>query len=117
VSEASELLGVECDLRLDDYVDTAQPTAIAQLCLIAREAITNAVRHGHAQRIVVHLTRVGDQSVLSLEDDGVGIGEIDKPLEGLGLRSMRYRAKMIGGKLDVVRTRTGTTVRCCWRDA
>jgi signal transduction histidine kinase len=116
LSEASELLGVSCELELVDYIDNAQPSAIAQLCLIAREAITNAVRHGHAQRIVVRLSRAGVQSVLSVEDDGVGIGDIDKPLEGLGLRSMRYRAKMIDGNLDIVRTRSGTTVQCSWSD-
>lgn len=117
VSEASELLGVRCELKLEDFNDNAQPAAIAQLCLIAREAITNAVRHGHAQHIIVRLARQGVQSVLSVEDDGVGIGDINKPLEGLGLRSMRYRAKMIDGKLDIVRTRSGTTVRCFWSDA
>jgi signal transduction histidine kinase len=116
VREASELLGVSCELELVDFVDNVQPAAVAQLCLIAREAITNAVRHGHAQRIVVCLSRAGEQSVLSVEDDGVGIGDISKPLEGLGLRSMRYRAKMIDGKLDIVRTRSGTTVRCSWTD-
>jgi glucose-6-phosphate-specific signal transduction histidine kinase len=57
---------------------------------------------------------VDEQSVLSVEDDGAGIGDI--PLEGLGLRSMRYRAKIIGGRLDVVRMRSGTSVRCSWRD-
>jgi len=116
VSEASELLGVACRLEIVDFVDNAPPAAIAQLCLIAREAITNAVRHGHAQHIVVRLSRQGEQSVLSVEDDGVGIDELKKPLGGLGLRSMRYRAKMIDGKLDIVRNRSGTTVRCCWRD-
>jgi signal transduction histidine kinase len=117
VSEASELLGVRCELELEGFIDNAQPAAIAQLCLIAREAITNAVRHGHARHIIVRLSRQGVQSVLSVEDDGVGIGDIDKPLEGLGLRSMRYRAKMIDGKLEIARTRSGTTVRCLWSDA
>jgi two-component system, LuxR family, sensor kinase FixL len=114
--EASELLGVACKLELHDFIDNAQPVAIAQLCLIAREAITNAVRHGKARNIVVRLSRAGEQSALSVEDDGVGIGDVDKPLEGLGLRNMRYRAKMIDGKLEIIRTRSGTTVRCSWRD-
>jgi two-component system sensor kinase FixL len=113
VNEASELLGVTCELTQRDFIDTAQPAAIAQLCLITREAITNAVRHGQADHIVVHLSRDGEQSVLSVEDNGVGIGEL---VEGLGVRSMRYRAKIIGGDLDVARTHTGTTVRCLWPD-
>lgn len=116
VNEASELLGVDCELKLVDFIDHAPPAAISQLCLIAREAITNAVRHGHAQHIVVRLSRYGVHSMLSVEDDGEWIGDLDKPLEGLGLRSMRYRAKMIDGKLDIVRTRSGTTVRCTWTD-
>jgi signal transduction histidine kinase len=116
ISEASELLGVACELSLHDFLDSAQPQTIAQLCLIAREAITNAVRHGRAQRIIVRLSHQEDGSVLSVEDGGVGIGDVDKPLEGLGLRSMRYRAKVIGGRLDIVRTRRGTTIRCSWRD-
>jgi two-component system, LuxR family, sensor kinase FixL len=114
VTEASELLGVTCELTQHEFIDTAQPAAIAQLCLIAREAITNAVRHGHATHIVVRLSQEGDRSLLSIEDNGVGIGEL---VEGLGVRSMRYRAKMIGGELDVARTDSGTSVRCLWQDA
>ncbi len=117
LTEASELLGVACELELNGYADDALPTTtIAQLCLIAREAITNAVRHGHAQHIVVRLSQTDEGSLLTVEDDGVGIDDINKPLEGLGLRSMRYRAKMIDGQLDIVRTRSGTTVRCFWRN-
>jgi signal transduction histidine kinase len=113
VNEASELLGVTCELTQRDFVDTAQPAAIAQLCLITREAITNAVRHGQASHIVVCLSRQEELSVLSIEDNGVGIGEL---VEGLGVRSMRYRARIIGGELDVSRTPTGTAVRCLWPD-
>jgi two-component system, LuxR family, sensor kinase FixL len=113
VGEASELLGVKVELSHSDFAGTAQPAAIAQLCLITREAITNAVRHGRADHIVVRLARQGDRSQLSIEDNGVGIGDL---VEGLGVRSMRYRAKVIGGELDVARTPTGTTVRCLWPD-
>jgi PAS domain S-box-containing protein len=115
-NEAAELLAVSCELKLDGFVERVGPAAIAHLCLIAREAITNAVRHGHARHIVVRLSRQAGQSALSVEDDGVGIDQENKPLEGLGLRNMRYRAKLIDGKLDIQRTRNGTTVSCHWRD-
>jgi len=111
VREASELLGVACELEQQELAGGVPPATIAQLCLIVREAITNAVRHGHAQHIVVTLSRHGDGCALAIEDDGVGIGEL---VEGLGLRSMRHRAHMIGGELEVVRTRMGTRVRCAW---
>lgn len=116
VSESSELLGIQCELDMQDAIDSARPSTIAQLCLIVREAITNAVRHGQARHVIVRLSREGERSLLVIDDDGVGIGAIDKPLEGLGLRSMRYRAQVIGGTLDVSRTTYGTTVRCLWSE-
>lgn len=116
VGESSELLGVSCRLDLRHASDTTNPATIAQLCLIVREAITNAVRHGKALHINVGLSRVQEQRVLTIEDDGIGIGEVERPLEGLGLRSMRYRAKMIGGWLEVTRKAAGTVVRCGWSE-
>src|SRR5262249_37071280 len=115
-AESSKLLGVECFVELRHPVETDQPATVIQLCLIAREAITNAVRHGHARHIVLSLLREGDRSLLSIEDDGVGIRQTDKPIEGLGLRSMRHRAKLIGGTLEVTPADVGTVVRCWWSD-
>jgi len=117
VREANDLLGVRCELALDAECDRLQPDTITHLGLIAREAITNAVRHGRAQHIVVRLAQSGVEWVLSVEDDGTGITESDTPQEGLGLRSMRQRAQMIGGQLDIVGTHPGTTVRCTFRVA
>ena len=118
VAESSNMLGVECALELDDPVETDRPATLAQLCLIVREAITNAVRHGQARRIVMRLSREGPRSVLSIEDDGVGFGPAQTPPpEGLGLRSMRRRATLIGGALEVGRgVHGGTVVRCSWSD-
>jgi signal transduction histidine kinase len=113
VHEASELLGVTCELTQRDFLDTTQPAVTTQLCLITREAITNAVRHGQADHIVVHLSREGERSVLSIEDNGVGMEQL---VEGFGVNNMRYRAQIISGDLEVARTHTGTTVRCLWPD-
>jgi signal transduction histidine kinase len=66
--------------------------------------------------VIVRLSREGDRSLLRIDDDGVGIGAIDKPLEGLGLRNMRYRAQVIGGTLDVTSTASGTSVLCSWSE-
>jgi two-component system sensor kinase FixL len=116
VAESSELLGVECALELRDAVEIDRPATMVQLCLIIREAITNAVRHGQARRIVVSLARQGARSLLQIEDDGVGIGQPNERVDGLGLRSMRHRARMIRGTLTVERGGIGTIVRCSWTD-
>lgn len=50
--------------------------------------------------------------ILSIEDDGIGICE-SAPSQGLGLRSMRQRARMIGANLSIERgMKSGTLVTC-----
>jgi two-component system sensor kinase FixL len=124
LAESAKLLGVECLLEVHDPVETDRPATLAQLCLIVREAITNAVRHGRARRIVLRLmrqkahqeTQSHAQSLLIIEDDGAGLGE-GPPREGLGLRSMRRRAALIGGTLELGRgAEGGTVVRCSWSE-
>jgi signal transduction histidine kinase len=50
---------------------------------------------------------------LSVEDNGVGIGEESVESNGMGLRSMRYRASVLNGSLEISRLpEGGTRVRC-----
>jgi two-component system CheB/CheR fusion protein len=84
----------------------------AHLYRIAQEAINNAVRHGRATKLTVKLSEVERRLVLVVADDGVGIPE-SPGAKGMGLRLMKYRAKMIGGVLDVRRgVERGTVVTC-----
>lgn len=75
---------------------------------IAEEAITNVVRHAHAQRCEVRV-ELGDSLVLEVRDDGVG-GAGPRP-DGVGTASMRERAERLGGTLLVDSTDRGTLVR------
>ncbi len=62
---------------------------------IAREAVSNAVRHGFASRIAIRL----ESNKLIITDNGRGAsGEIK---EGGGLSGMRHRLEQMGGKLTV----------------
>ena len=77
------------DLQLDqDEEDT--------LYRVVQEGLTNAVRHGKADRIEIRITRAGDAVSVSVRDNGIGCG---KPEEGFGLRHMRERLEMLGGTL------------------
>jgi len=70
------------------------------LMRIGQEALTNAVRHARAKRVVLRLS-YGPQSILlEVEDDGVGgVEALAKP--GVGLALMRERAARLGGRLMV----------------
>lgn len=75
---------------------------------VAQEALTNVARHAHARTVELSLGMRGDNLVLTIGDDGVGIG---REAEGTGLRGMRERALLVGGVLDVhKRAGGGTTV-------
>ena len=63
---------------------------------VVQEGMTNAVRHGRADRIEIRITRAGDVVTVSVRDNGTGC---IAPEEGFGLRHMRERLEMLGGTL------------------
>lgn len=73
---------------------------------IVQEAVTNAVRHGGASVIHIALTPGEPLWELRIEDNGRGFDPAQVP-EGLGLRSMAYRASQLGGTLRVQNCETG----------
>jgi signal transduction histidine kinase len=104
-----------------DRLDGAVPARAAQFAAyrIAQEALTNVVRHAGATSAVVAAERVGDELVLTVDDDGSGIGEpgVDGLDEGSGILGMRERAALLGGVVEVgpsVRGGTRVTARLPW---
>lgn len=73
----------------------------AHLYYIAQEAILNAIRHGRAKRIRVSL-ETGVEGELQVRDDGQWLDREEEGHAGMGLRIMRYRADLIGGKVRVL---------------
>jgi signal transduction histidine kinase len=86
------------------------PSEREEIVLIAREAIVNAITHGHAQRIDVTLDLVGKRPLLLVTDDGGGVtsGTPD-PQSGFGLPTMRARAESLGGRLVMRQGASGGT--------
>jgi signal transduction histidine kinase len=77
---------------------------------VVRESISNAVRHGHAD-IVTLTVEVGDDLVVDVLDDGVGIAA---DVGRSGLRNLEDRARECGGRLRVCRVDSSGT-RLTWR--
>jgi signal transduction histidine kinase len=82
---------------------------------IAQEALTNAVRHSRARRIIVRAAAVRSIGVrLSIADDGRGFAS-DRHSSGFGMTSMQERAERIGASLTIVTApRRGTEVVLAW---
>jgi PAS domain S-box-containing protein len=80
---------------------------------IAQEAVRNSVRHGQARTIRLHLTTGRAKVSLAITDDGTGLPEQAMDATGMGLKIMRYRARMLGGEVHFERVEpTGTRVVC-----
>ena len=95
-------------------VDAGQPHGFSEVAgghiyRIVQEALSNAVRHGHARAVSIRLASSEGRFVLDVIDDGCGIDQDSMPSSGLGLRSMNYRAQAIGGTLSIKRTPEGGT--------
>jgi signal transduction histidine kinase len=81
------------------------------LLYIAREALSNAVRHGNATKIAVDLRQTSAETALTIQDNGSGFNS-DAVKVGLGSVTMRTRAERIGASLAVIGIPgMGTTVR------
>jgi signal transduction histidine kinase len=80
---------------------------------LTQEALQNIVKHAEAKHIAVHLHNRGRELVLEVRDDGKGITKaMEKNEEGLGLKGMKERAEMAGGKLEITSLpNKGTLVR------
>jgi signal transduction histidine kinase len=94
-----------------DDLTVSQPCQWA-LWHVAHEALSNAVRHGGARRIDVHLARDGEWIRCAVQDDGCGFDSQVAPGEGHnGLGNMRRRLEAVGGRLTILSAPgRGTTI-------
>ena len=91
-------LGVTVDASLND-VTVPAPVQHA-LLRITQEACANAVRHGHARRLAVSMTRGDGHVELAVRDTGTGFDPA-APHAGSGLAHIRDRVAELGGTVDI----------------
>lgn len=110
-----------------DPIDRRLATETETACFrVAQEALTNAARHANARKITVHLRINAEQIELAVRDDGCGFDQeaVRRRPAGrssLGLISMKERAALAGGRLEIESASgSGTRVRAVfplrWRD-
>ena len=105
---------VACRFAFEDPVFIQDSGVTTQLYRIAQEAVHNAIRHGKARNIGIHLGKTGSLVTLAIRDDGMGLPGGVPASQGMGLRNMKYRASMIGGSLTLESGERGAIVTCCF---
>jgi two-component system sensor histidine kinase UhpB len=105
-ADAERRTGIEVETAVDGALHVLDPDAELVLYRVAQEALTNALRHGACSRVVIELRREDGAVILRVADDGAGLGDA---ISGAGIRGMRERSAMIGGRLRFSRSTTGGT--------
>jgi PAS domain S-box-containing protein len=111
--EVEDLFAVNCRFQCFTPVLINDDTVATHLYYIAREAVNNAIKHGHAGHITIRLAADQHQGALTIQDDGYGIGDVVPGNKGMGLHLMSYRARVVGGSLEVRPVATGGTMVTC----
>jgi len=103
--QIEEKHGIAATFTDDGQTKPLKDDIQALLFRSVRELLANAVKHSQAQNVEVTVSRVEDQILILLEDDGIGFTP-DKVLVGndtggFGLFSIRERLSHLGGSLEI----------------
>jgi len=105
----------EADVRVDPQAESLDTFQKLLVYRIAYGAVANTVRHGKATALSVELAQSTEapgssRCRLSVADNGCGFDLASVDDESFGLRSMKQRAKTLGGELKIKSDRQGTRI-------
>lgn len=101
-------------LRVEFSMSTGIPSNLAprvqvELVRIVSEALTNVRKHADATMVRINAEVSAGELVVTITDNGRGFAEEEAFDQGMGLRGMRERARLIGGSLLVMSELSGGT--------
>ena len=112
VDQFQRQTGIRTELIASGPIDDVREDCAIHVYRIVQEALSNAARHSGSHDAWVRIRCEGDDLLLDVEDHGRGIGNAaaaNAP-RGMGMVSMRERAELIGGELEITQAREGGTV-------
>jgi signal transduction histidine kinase len=112
-SNVTDRFKIACHFECDRPTRALDPDAATHLYRIAQEASTNAAKHGKPSEINIRLQFPQDRVILTVTDDGIGFSPDQRAGNGLGLRIMAHRAKVIGADFTIAPLPAGGTGVTC----
>ena len=110
--------GIDVQLEMSPRLGRMNPDVELALFRVVQESLTNIQRHSGSPLAKIRIERDFGKITLEISDKGTGIsGRLRKRNGklsfgvGVGIPSMHERVKLIGGKLDIESSSSGTTVR------
>ncbi len=115
-SNTESAFGISCHFNSSNPVYIRNNTVATHLYYIAQEALSNAVKHGKAETVLMYLSYDDGNVSLKIIDDGQGIKD-EPETKGMGLNIMRFRSNMIGAVFDIKpHIDGGTIVHVCLKN-
>lgn len=111
-SRTDDLDGVACAFKCEQPVQVSDSLTATNLYRIAQEALTNSLKHARPEHILIALDTNNGQPILQVADDGIGFGSAEQS-EGMGLKTMHYRASLIRANLTISPVEAGGTLVTC----
>lgn len=88
---------VHIELSFSGNIPTMPTRCEKEIYRLCREGITNAMRHGKAEKIDIILRFNSENTVVYIIDNGIGCKKVNK---GMGISGIEDRLKLIGGTLS-----------------
>lgn len=102
VALIEKMYGIRCEFNNNSTQVMIYNSQIAiNMFYIVQEAVTNGIKHGGSDWIVISYSSNDDNIYLSIRDNGSGFDATQIKSQGMGLGIMRYRARAIGGSLEI----------------
>lgn len=99
-NQIAEVGGLEIALELDEVEGLLPAKSDIHVFRVVQEALNNVVRHADAGKVRLAMRVDDNRLTVVIEDDGVGFQAAeDQKFHGMGLKTMRERAKVLGGTL------------------
>jgi PAS domain S-box-containing protein len=114
----TERTGIEVELEISPRLGRMKPDVELTLFRVVQESLTNIQRHSGSPQSKIWIERDPGKITLEISDKGSGISGNQRRRNGklsfgvgVGILSMHERVKLIGGRLEIESSSSGTTVR------
>jgi len=110
-ASTAERGGLKIQFTLDKGLDMLPDDITHSLYRTVQEALENTLRHANASQVSIKMLSDAETVRLEIKDDGQGFNTDDVSKQNLGIRGMRERIEMLGGKFSITsNTQSGTEI-------
>ncbi|TSJ66266.1 sensor histidine kinase [Allobacillus salarius] len=110
VKQLLEVATIEVDIQGDRKLKYVPSLVEDVISMSLKETVTNIVKHSQATHCKIATTESEHETVLRIEDNGIGIGSKEHSTTGHGLNGMKERLEFVNGQLEIKSSDHGTTL-------